>query len=92
MIDFILNQGLRLIDTIGGRKAPLNYQVQVFGKGRITPLGVASKIAMVRGKKTRCRNVSRKKPRAGPSSTGDWVLVKRALCKIPVLPGPSLPH
>jgi len=40
-------------------------------------------------RRTRCR-VSRKKSRAGPSSTDDWVLVKRALCKIPVLPGGSL--
>jgi len=40
-----------------GRNAPLNYLVQVFGKGRKTPYGRNVKIAMVCGKKTRCRNV-----------------------------------
>jgi len=61
-------------------------------------MGVTSVIAMVREeeeektkRRTRCR-VLRKKSRAGPSSTDDWVLVKRALCKIPVLPGGSLWH
>jgi hypothetical protein len=80
----------RSID-ISGPEGAAQIQVQVFGRfgeKRLRAQYLKSEIAMVRkAERARCRNVLRIKPCIGPSSTGDWVPVKRALCKNPVLSG-----
>jgi hypothetical protein len=91
MIDFILHLGLdRLIQW--GPEGAAQLPGAGLRQGRKTPYGRNIKNRQGPGKENAVQECVEEKPRADPSSTGDWVLVKRALCKIPVLPGLSLTH